>query len=202
MRPLKTTSKMTRAEAYDCIINIRNHGATLESDSLEIDSLLNYFAPAVPKNPKTAIEWVAKAVSKDLARESLNHIYVETGVMYGCDGHRVHWADTTLDNGFYDAKTQLPISLYRTKYPDIKRVIDGQKRMDSVCRSEAFAPEDIKKPRIKKLFTDNSETGMKAFQAQYFNDALADIEGDIALSSTGMVGSNQFGQFIVMETKI
>lgn len=124
MQPIKlsTDVKPNKATAFDTVLELRLQEGDIGPNTEKLDQLLNFFAPAIPAKPKTPFEWVAKAAGVKDVRQNLNSVYVENGTMVGCDGHRLHWAPTTLENGYYCPKTGLQVKDHG-KYVDWKRVI-------------------------------------------------------------------------------
>lgn len=119
---MQATKPFKKSEAFDLIKAMRNGKSPTE---LELDRLYLYFAPVATKGNITGEQWVTKAVAKNDLRVYLKYVYVESGVMYGSDGHRVHWIDTDKPDGFYCPKTLEKVEL-DLKYPNMKRVISNE----------------------------------------------------------------------------
>lgn len=189
MITLSHTKKPTRKEAFDLACKAKSHHLT-ES---EIDSLINYFAPSVPSSPKTAFQWVARAVAINDIRQYLQFVHVSDGVMYATDGHRLHWADTDLTNGYYDAKTGLPAKC-DGKFPDVRRVMPKLERMQEIeALVQPPATEYIKR---KQYFT-LTYNGVK-FNKIYVDAAMPE---KAFVDSQHMRGSNIFGEFVIMNMR-
>ena len=185
MITLTHTKKPTRKEAFDLACKAKSHPLT----EVEIDSLINYFAPSVPSSPKTAFQWVARAVAINDIRFYLNYVYVSEGVMYATDGHRLHWADTDLANGYYDAKTGLPAKC-DGKYPDVRRVIPRLEQMQKFDGSPTAGARYINRKEVHTLTYGDLE-----FNRGYVNDASPTA---VYLDTQKMRGSNEFGEFVIM----
>lgn len=83
--------------------------------------LYAHFQPTNAAKPKTTTAWLNTATAKKDVRGYLTYVHAKDGNLTGCDGHRVHHAPTTLDDGYYD-KSGNKID-DQGKYPDINRVI-------------------------------------------------------------------------------
>lgn len=84
--------------------------------------LYAHFQPTNTAKPKNTASWLNTAVGgKNEVRGFLKYTYTKDGKLTGCDGHRLHQAPTTLDDGYYD-KSGNKIDDQGT-YPDINRVI-------------------------------------------------------------------------------
>lgn len=188
MITLSHTKKPTRKEAFDLACKAKTHHLT-ES---EIDSLINYFAPSVPSSPKTAFQWVARAVAINDIRQYLQFVHVSDGVMCATDGYRLHWANTDLANGYYDAKTGLPAKC-DSKFPDVRRVIPKTKQM------QKFEGDPIASVRyIDRKEKHTLSYGGLEFSRDYVNDANPT---DVHLDTQKMRGSNIFGEFVIMSMR-
>src|SRR5699024_9826523 len=95
-------------------------GETLSS--FELDSLLLYFAPSIPKTAKTSMEWVAKAAAKKDNRKYLEYVRVQDGTAYAVDGERIHYAPSDLPEGWYCPKTLMRLEGVNERAPDYLRV--------------------------------------------------------------------------------
>ena len=87
----------------------------------DISRLYSYFMPPVPAKPKTAEQWVAKAMAKADVRYYLNYLYSDGKRLLATDGHRLHAMPTDLEAGFYN--TDLVKVDVDARYPDTNRVI-------------------------------------------------------------------------------
>ena len=57
----------------------------------------------------------------DDVREYLHFLHVSAGEVIGCDGHRIHWGATELDDGSYCPRTMLRV-MHNYTVPDFNRV--------------------------------------------------------------------------------
>lgn len=98
---------MKRSEAFAVIKTGLESGTGPTREQQE--QLLRYFAPAVPKTPRNAFEWVARAAARDVKasknRPALCYVYSDGLFMYGSDGARAHRAITELPRGLYNPRT-------------------------------------------------------------------------------------------------
>jgi hypothetical protein len=199
---LSTNYKPKKSEAYNTIYNARKEGRQLEQ--IELDMLLNYFAPARPKNPKTPEEWVATACGKTDVRYYLNYLYVVDGIAYGTDGHRLHWCETEFEAGYYDPAMLLPTEC-DGRYPDVKRVIPNKlSGSDHVVGGEVAGVNPDSKTKVVHFVA--LEHGGN-FDRKYWEQAVANddsatysVEGDNAYSKVR--GRNKFGQFVISGMRV
>lgn len=191
MITLSRTKKPTRKEAFDLACKAKTHHLT-ES---EIDSLINYLATSVPSRPKTTFQWVARAVAINDIRQYLQFVHVSDGIMYATDGNRLHWADTDLANGYYDAKTGARVDdkFVRGNYPDVRRVIPKIEQM------QKFEGDPIASARyINRKEKHTLSYGGLEFNRDYVNDANPN---DVYFDHEKMRGSNIFGEFVIMSMR-
>lgn len=185
--------KPTRKKAYSIILSLRESLGPEHADDLE--SLINYFAPAVPKNPKTAFEWVAAAAGKSDVRFYLNYVYVENGRMVATDGARLHLAKTDLANGFYDPKTGR-IAKVDAKYPDIERVIPKTGTMKEASTEKILTEVrgSVVPSRVKIVAPGVQIDESYFLQAKVEEKIFYSGEWQTAIVS----GGNEFGTFVIM----
>lgn len=188
MITLSHTKKPTRKEAFDLACKAKSHHLT-ES---EIDSLINYFAPSVPSSPKTAFQWVARAVAINDIRQYLQFVHVSDGVMYATDGHRLHWANTDLASGYYDAKTGIPAKC-DGKFPDVRRAIPKIEQM------QKFEGDPIAGAR----YINRKETHTLSYVGREFNRAHVNDANptEVYIDHEKMRGSNIFGEFVILSMR-
>lgn len=193
---LTTLDRASRKEAYASVRDLKSGGQLPEGD---IDRLLNYLAPPLPKTAKTAFQWVAKAAGKNDLRKYLNSVHVDGGVMYASDGHRIHWAPTELGDGYYDARTELPFDL-DSKYPDVRRTVGGsfgdrhEVRLDDVpCGQRVYRG----KPLSHYLLPGG--THGRGYDSAYLHDALNGADrATYRMGGDKVRGESEFGEYIVM----
>jgi hypothetical protein len=111
--------KTSRSDAYLIITHAIEDGGVLSE--YDMANLYSFFIPTTPKN-KNDFQWVHSAITttKD-TRYYLKYVYVIDGEMVATDGHRMHIAETDLENGFYD-KAGVKVEVDAT-FPNYKRVI-------------------------------------------------------------------------------
>lgn len=148
----------------------------------EMIDLYAFFAPTLPKVPKTNFQWVAKAVasSRDV-REYLGYVYVDSnGFANATDGHRLHRAPVdpeTFSEGYYDTKGN-SVRLDNT-YPDVDRVIPVSGKPFHTSLSDIkYQHSDFATGKMIAQFGDNGEVYVSK---GYLMDALSckkDVESD------------------------
>lgn len=195
MRNLITLRKASRKEAYLLVKRLRE-GALLAPR--EQDELLNFFAPALPKIAKTAFNWVAAACGVRDIRSYLNVVHVKDGEMIASDGHRMHWAATTLDDGQYDPKTGLKLEESQGPAPNFDRVKEVSNRHDApfdLSNGEIIPREKF--PPAFKIFKDvqvNSAYLLTALNTK-------EPQGVCYVRRDRVFGSNAFGGYVVMRLR-
>ena len=110
---------------------------------LELSELYTYFRPPQPKKPRSAFEWVAKAVNTKDVRPYLRYVYVTSAWVTATDGHRMHRAPNAegLTPGWYLVSGERVTDDAPDHYPDIERVIP---RVDGT-RALPVAFEDLER---------------------------------------------------------
>lgn len=191
--------KINKSRAFELIEKLKQGK---ELTDIQVDSLLLYFAPPIPKKPKTAFAWVAKAVAKKDVRYYLEYVRVKDGYMYGTDGHRVHKAKTDLAEGWYCPKTGARVEC-DAKGPDYDRVTGFRSN-----ESKSVKLGDFETLVGKKLTSLYNEEHNVAFNAPYLLEALAATDDRTPFVLDPMnkhlraVGENQFGTFVIMPTRL
>ena len=118
----KNTNKK---DVYPIVEDLINSGVAPTEDQLA--TLYSFFMPALPAKPKTAQQWVQKAVAVKDVRYYLNNAHASSGFLRGTDGHRLHIAPIAgLFDGYYDKNGSKIDS--DDKYPDVQRVIPANDR--------------------------------------------------------------------------
>lgn len=205
---MQATTAFKKAEAFAVVQSMRN-GET--PSDLDLDRLYLYFAPAAPRNNLSVEQWIAKAVPKNDIRHYLNFIHVKDGVMYGTDGHRLHWGVTDKADGFYCPKTFEPVE-FDGKYPDVGRVIESYWGLEGKEQSEinVTATSDKEKDKIiwRYDFRHMTSTGLSgsSVQKHYMDMAIArkvDSKFTVRNDGQGVYGEYSDGaKFIVMGMRV
>jgi hypothetical protein len=126
-RVFNNGKKPTKPAVYGLVEELIASG--LAPTEYQLATLYGYFIPALPAKPKTAAQWVQKAVPSKDVRYYLNNANVLAGKLRGTDGHRLHIAPTDLVDGYYDKAGNLVE--VDGRYPDIDRVIpNGPNRIE------------------------------------------------------------------------
>ena len=213
MTTLTTLEKFTKAEAFNEILKLKE-SAEFPGHNV-LDKLLNYFAAPVPKKPKSAEQWVGKACNPKDIREMCHYIHVKNGEALATDGHRMHWGDTDLPDGFYDPKTLLPVdrSIHDFASHDFNRV--KKINTNKTCSFNLLFADNIIESDNKgkpKQVTILGEAG--AINTKYLNDATngdnktpviidADWKVVDGLAPTnGCSGKSEFGNFRIMGMRL
>ena len=188
--------KATKAQAYLSICNLKN-GAQLAEH--EIDALLRFFAPPLPKVAKTREQWVLKAIAGESDhRWKLKHLHVFSGVAYASDGHRAHRCHTDLADGQYDPTTMLPVECVEPAHELIRKVFEigdsKDARIDQLEYGMLAGEEPIEFVRVPESV---------AVKRRYFVDATNDDDtGVVKYSKTRMASSSQFGDWVISGMKV
>lgn len=181
---LQHSDKLSRKVIFEKLMALKASGASLSD--YDLDAMLMYFAPPVPKTPKNAFDWVAKAVANDSdVRTYLRYVYVSAGEMVATDGHRMHRAKIDMPDGFYEPKTGLPIAI-DAKYPDYKRIIPKPATLSP-------APEPSNPLVQGRIFF--RKIGPVSINVDYLNAAGGAVE---FFGDTLVTGVNVFGDFIIL----
>lgn len=191
MIKLSHINKPSRKEAFGLACKAKSHHLT----DAEIDSLINYFAPSVPATPKTAFQWVARAVAIDDVRFYLKYVYVNEGVMVATDGARLHFANTSLADGFYDAKTGFPVTV-DARYPEWRRIIPKREGMIAHTEDQDWATILVPKTSIWA-----AKIGEVHINKVYLDAAIA--RPNEIFEGLGVVsGDNEFGSFVIQGIRV
>lgn len=186
--------KANRNEAYEIVRTLLNG----EIEQVDKIKLALYFAPSIPKKPKTKEQWVASAIDLKDVRPQLHYLHSLDGKLYGTNGHIVFWCNTELENGFYHHQTLDKVDTALI-YPDVLRVIPKNNTEFTLTDN----PE-------KTLITSKAKpySGYKIKEAlimgEYYNKTLAGISPDQVTITTyngpknSIAGFHSFGGFVVM----
>jgi len=157
--------KPNKSMAFDIIKSIiENNGQINEHDTVK---LYAFFLPPIPANPKTPEQWISKAVAKKDIRSYLNQMHVSNGRLVATDGHRLHFTDTDLDDGYYDQNlNKLDIE---DRYPDIERVIPADLPVYHVDKMDLVVSGNMTAYKI-----NNSH-----YQKKYIDQALSGLDNPV-----------------------
>lgn len=176
-------------------------GETLTPE--QVDSLLLYFAPSIPKKAATAMQWVAKAVAIKDVRYYLTYIRVQDGFAYGTDGNRIHKAAVELPEGWYCPKTLVRLEGVDAKYPEIERLLTRtnnkiyNQSLDTMVKGISN--------KIPYLLTEKLDVGVDAL---FIADAVNGLNEKVILefeqynSSYRVRGTSDFGEWLVMPMRV
>lgn len=207
MLKLTQSKAFSKKDANAALLELMNKaderiGESIEVDYATLERLFKMTLPAQPKIAKTAFDWVAKACNKGNLRVGLQYVYVNDGTMYGCDGNRVHWANTDLADGLYDPKSGV-LSDSTDKYPDVQRVIDsafkGSSTMGDTVMSETptivngrISVYPIGELHVQASFLDAAMNGAEAVE----------LNSNTASKFNPVWGNSEHGTFIIMPIDI
>lgn len=196
----RTARKANKKAAYDMAVKLKK-GETLNAD--ELDSLLLYFAPSMPKTAKTSMEWVAKAAAKKDNRKYLEYVRVQDGTAYAVDGERIHYAPSDLPEGWYCPKTLVRLEGVNERAPDYLRV---SARANTV-NTHATLGELTKGMASNKpfLFHNTLDVGVSEqalIDALNSQDENATFEYEPYNSHYRVRGSHEFGEFVIMPLRV
>ena len=176
-------NKTSKAEKLDAVLELI--AAMRANDCLDYTALNNLavlykqYLPAIPAKPKTAFQWIYKAVAKMDVRHYLNTAYAENSRVIGCDGKRLHVAPSTLATGYYDkAGTEIKED---ARYPDVNRVIPKKAvipvDLDDITKYRVHMysekRECINSIVIREPKTNNDDDEGVFFNVSYIQDALS-----------------------------
>ena len=119
--------------------------------------------------------------------------------MYWCDGHRLHWAPTDRDNGFYCPKTFSLVTDDVGRYPDCSRVI-----------SNRSIPLDINVDLLTIEMSGGRQTvilGDDFIKVDYKHllDALNGntlVRVKVATPDDSIRGNGKFGEYMIMPQRM
>ena len=184
----------TKTEAYRAIMRLR---AGEELYGKDLDGLLLYFAPSIPKKPKSNMDWLSMACSTDAHTYSdvKRFIHVHDGKGYSTDGCRAHCAPVDLVDGCYCPYTHTLVEGGSNQWEMLDRVLTIPK--DAV----KFGIADVKKEAKeghKGVTVNYRLPGSVTFNGGYFGQAISIGEPDALFRSEdgrtlyGKVGDNVF----------
>lgn len=212
---LTTTKRATKGGTYEMLKRLR---AGEELTTEEIDSMLIRFAPAAKTTvkPDDKMAWLSKAVAKQDIREYLKFIFVEKGFGYATNGHVIHKAAVDLPDGWYCAKTHLPIEM-EAKAPRCDQLFEMVKhkhvfhedvtiaKMDAVLAAdktmllEYGAPH----PEVSEILTSVASVNASYLKAATNNDHDEKFKvSDNGNGSMLFSGSNDFGTWLIASTRV
>jgi hypothetical protein len=122
MKIHSNATRRSKSQSYGLVKKLF-HGEQLSHK--ETCELLLFYAPALPKKPTTAFQWVAMACADRYdGRNYLQGVHVKDGVMTATNGHRLHQTATDLEDGMYCPRTGYPMDDDGSfgRYPDTARV--------------------------------------------------------------------------------
>lgn len=203
MRISRNAKKARKAEAYALVVSMKTGRHEMNPD--DIDSLLLYFAPALPKKAKTVEQWVAKAAANQKEhREYLRYLYVKEGVIMASDGQRAHRGKTTLADGYYCPHTLIPVD-FDYRYPDFNRVYPDRKRLEEFEVTDLDRGAILDK-RISRTTPYRRVPDAVAVREAHLVDALNGREDGVIYydphSPQTMTGDSDFGEWVLAGVRL
>lgn len=166
--------KPTKKEAFKLVYEALEQPESLEAPQVQaLKQLYAYFMPSLPKRPKTAFQWVAKASAKKDARYYLNYVYQDAdGTLVATDGHRLH-----IIENYGEARTWYnPNTGDETgdvgHFPDYRRVVPSADDMAFAGYIESQAQLEHRPLNDSKGNTAAILPNGSAVYALYLEDAL------------------------------
>ena len=190
MQKLSHTDKFSKDQVFRKLLDLKK--SPREMSDYELDGFINYFAPSLPKSPKSAFQWVAKAVASNDVRKYLEYVNVENKVAVATDGVRLHFATVDMPDGCYCPKTGLSVDPIGN-YPDWRRIVPK-------CAAPTSVWSDSASTVGKKPIFVTTIDGF-AYNREYLADALADQSNARQTLNEGvktvLTGNNTFGTYVV-----
>lgn len=114
--------RITKKDAFKRVRDLVSDGTLTPEQAAP---LYRYFLPPTPRAPKTAFDWVAKAVAKSDLRYELQFVWVENSRIVATDGHRLHIApnENGLEPGYYNVSGDKVYAPDYMTYPKFDVVI-------------------------------------------------------------------------------
>ena len=179
---------------------------------MQLSELYSYFKPTVPFKPKTAEDWVCKAVAKNDVRLYLNRLEVLDGWLIATDGHRLHMCKTTLENGAYDTQLNPIRAIGGVQFPNVKKVIPKHELNTTlggcrIVRHLTSAKNEygttVHGNWVEVKFDDETKI---CFSTKYWNDATCGFEDDATVKYPDQPGAilieNKKRRCVLMAVKI
>ena len=196
---LTTKDKADKKTAFKILLEFKKSDDITEYD---LDRLLNYFAPPIPKNPKTVMEWVARAAGKKHVRDFLNYVHVKDAICYASNGHRLHkGVEVKWPDGVYDPKTLITVNTHN-EWELFQRLMVKCPNSDSNLWKEtkiSSLPTKYVNSAVQVFFDWPDVEPDISFNAQYVLDAVGDskIVDHAYIGRGNMFIENRFGMALI-----
>ena len=141
---LSTDQKINKKTAFEIVNESLKNNIPL--DSYQTELLLMYFAPALPKKPKTVLQYAALFAGTKLPKKELNYIHVDEKFIVATDTRAMIKIENTnnIDFGYLDKKTQNYIEeMAPYKYPDYLRIFPRDNLMYKVFNTSEHTLESL-----------------------------------------------------------
>jgi len=135
--------KTSRRDAWEALQRMISRSSALDSAAhSDLAALYSFFTPPKPKQPKNDFDWVARAAARPKCiRPYLQLLYARNGVLYATDGYRLHYAPTTLADGYYDTNGQSVAC--SDKYPDVVHTAASTDNDWLLCDDHEIIPRSL-----------------------------------------------------------
>ena len=137
--------------------------------------LYKYFIPPKPAKPKTAEQWVSKAVAVNDVRYYLKYTKVENGQIIGTDGNRIHIAPTELPDGAYDSALTLIDPHHAGVFPKNWKALTDISRHNS-AKFEDLTLETYEKNTLWGYKLSTLDTHIARFDKKLMDQALSYLD--------------------------
>ena len=201
------TRPKNKAEAFALLQDIRKSVQDTNAiDETPLDELLLYFCTKPKPKARISWDWVALAAGRSDSRVQFNGINVIDGIMYGTDGHRIHYAhvgDSGIEDGFYTQCRANERSDYLLDKDRLKTMFLRAIESDSEDR---WSPDFMTTSTYSEIdcciFYKNKDLAIqKAYMDQALN-AMADTvflaKGKNGYKVDRIIGGHDLGKFTVM----
>lgn len=165
-----TRKKPNRKQAFEEVNHLIAKMGDDQRCNDALATLYSYFLPNAPKQAKTDLEWISKAVGKMDVRNYLNYLYCDGNKLVATDGHRLHWMESVpYHEGFYVPVTGEAIEDQGT-YPNVERVIPTRQANTLIKISELIV--DSSEIANGRPFAVYQFPNGSWFQAQFIDEAF------------------------------
>lgn len=123
------TKKPTKTQALALLNELHTGDITPALRELHLAALYQWFIPPTPAKPKTAEQWVSKALATKDVRYYLTYLCSDKGSLVATDGHRLHVVhNMDYPDGAYNKAMDHIEPDTAGKFPDWRRVISDHER--------------------------------------------------------------------------
>lgn len=173
-----------------------------DEDTLDLLRLLyKFFEPSKTAITKDPIKWVDKASADDGVRLHMQSLYSNGKRLSAVDGHRLHFAKTELEEGFYSKHGEKVE--FNGNFPDIDRIIPEETQRVEINLKDF----EITKAKGKYFYEIKSEdVTIAKFEKKYIDDVFNSEKVIFALScfdeEKPILLENSIGRAVVMPYRL